>query len=299
MKRIVATLSLALVAFAGTALLASDAEAKRLGGGSSSGMKRDSTFMKRDATPAAPAQNAASAAKPATPATPPAAQPSGMSRWLGPIAGIAAGLGIAALLSHFGLGEGMANMLMILLAVAAVVFVVKLLLRKRQENSGMQYAGAGNDAGRVEPSHFEPASVANVGAGGTAAMTATSNIPADFDVEGFLRQAKLNYIRLQAANDRGDMDDIRNFTSPEMFAEIQMQYEERGRAKQETDVQQLEATLLDVSEEAGRHVVSVRFFGHIREAADAMPEALDEVWHLSKPVSGNGGWVIAGIQQFQ
>lgn len=303
MKRIVATLSLALVAFAGTALLASDAEAKRLGGGGSSGMKRDSTFMKRDATPAAPAapaQNAA-AAKPATPAAPPAAQPSGMRKWLGPLAGLAAGLGIAALLSHFGLGEGMATMLMILLGVVAVVFVVKLLMRKSQPQPGMQYAGAGaqGDMGRVEPSHFEPAAAANVGAGGTAAMATAANIPADFDAEGFLRQAKLNFIRLQAANDRGDMDDIRNFTSPEMFAEIQMQYEERGRSKQETDVQQLDATLLDVSEEGGRHVVSVRFFGRIREAADAMPEALDEVWHLSKPVSGSGGWVIAGIQQFQ
>jgi predicted lipid-binding transport protein (Tim44 family) len=299
MKRIVATLTLALVAFAGTALLASDAEAKRLGGGTSSGMKRDSTVMKRDATPAAPTQGAATAAKPATPATPPAAQPSGMSRWLGPLAGLAAGLGIAALLSHFGLGEGMATMLMILLGVVAVVFVVKLLLRKSQPQSGMQYAGAGaqGESGRIEPSHFEPASAANVGASGTVAQAA--NIPADFDAEGFLRQAKLNYIRLQAANDRGDMDDIRNFTSPEMFAEIQMQYEERGRSKQETDVQQLDASLLDVSEVAGRYVVSVRFFGRIREAADAMPEALDEVWHLSKPISGSGGWVIAGIQQFQ
>jgi len=307
MKRFVATLSLALVAFAGTALLASDAEAKRLGGGSSSGMKRDSTVMNRSATPApaAPTQSAA-AAKPATPATPPAAQPSGMRKWLGPLAGLAAGLGIAALLSHFGLGEGMATMLMILLGVVAVVFVVKLLMRKSQPQSGMQYAGAGaqGDMGRVEPAHFEPASAANVGAGSAPKevplgdTAAAASIPADFDAEGFLRQAKLNYIRLQAANDRGDMDDIRNFTSPEMFAEIQMQFEERGRSKQETDVQQLDATLLDVSEENGRYVASVRFHGRIREEAGGAVENLDEVWHLAKPVSG-GGWVIAGIQQYQ
>ncbi|RLJ68172.1 Tim44 domain-containing protein [Sulfurisoma sediminicola] len=296
MKRLYLAL---FAAFIGLGLTVQDAEAKRLGGGGSFGMKRDSTVMKRDAAPAAPAaptQGSAAAAKPATPATPPATQPSGMRKWLGPIAGLAAGLGIAALLSHFGLGEGMATMLMILLGVVAVVFVVKLLLRKSQPQSGMRYAGAGaqGDMGRVEPAHFEPASAASVGAGGTAA-----SIPVGFDVEGFLRQAKLNYIRLQAANDRGDMDDIRNFTSPEMFAEIQMQYEERGRGKQETDVQQLDATLLDVSEENGRHVASVRFFGRIREVAGGPVEALDEVWHLSKQVDGSGGWVIAGIQQFQ
>jgi predicted lipid-binding transport protein (Tim44 family) len=296
MKRIVATLSLAVVAFTASALFASDAEAKRLGGGGSFGMKRDSTVMNRSAAPAqaAPTQSAAKPAQPAAaPTTPPAPQPSGMSRWLGPIAGLAAGLGIAALLSHFGLGEGVANFLMIALLVFAAVMVVKMIFRKRAEGAAMQYAGAGN-VGRVEPAHFEPAA-ANVGSGAAAA---TAGIPADFDTEGFLRQAKLNYIRLQAANDRGDMDDIRNFTAPEMFAEIQMQYEERGRSKQETDVQQLDATLLDVSEEAGRYIASVRFHGRIREEAGGPVENLDEVWHLAKPVSG-GGWVVAGIQQYQ
>jgi predicted lipid-binding transport protein (Tim44 family) len=279
-------------AFIGLGLTVQDAEAKRLGGGASSGMKRDSTVMKRDAAPApaAPAQGAASAAKPATPATPPAAQPSGMRKWLGPIAGLAAGLGIAALLSHFGLGEEMATFLMIALLVVAAVVVFKLIFRKREQAPAMQYAGAGGQFERAEPVRFEPVS----GSGAAA----TASIPAGFDVEGFLRQAKLNYIRLQAANDRGDMDDIRNFTSPEMFAEIQMQFEERGRAKQETDVQQLDATLLDISEENGRHVASVRFHGRIREEAGGPVENLDEVWHLAKPVDGSGGWIIAGIQQY-
>jgi len=220
-----------------------------------------------------------------------------MRKWLGPIAGLAAGLGIAALLSHFGLGEEVATFVMIALLVGAAIVVFKLLFRKReQQAAGMQYAGAaaaGNAGGYAgaEPARFEPV------AGGAA--TAAGSIPAGFDTEGFLRQAKLNYIRLQAANDRGDMDDIRNFTSPEVFAEIQMQFVERASAKQETDVQQLEASLLDVSEENGRHVASVRFHGRIREEAGGPVEALDEVWHLSKPVDGSGGWVVAGIQQYQ
>ena len=283
-------------AFIGLGLTVQDAEAKRLGGGGSFGMKRDSTVMKRDAAPAAPAQGSAATAAPASPATAAAAQTTGGRKWLGPIAGLAAGLGIAALLSHFGLGEEMATFLMIALLAVAAVVVFKLLFRKREPANAMQYAGAGN-VGRVEPAHFEPVG-GNVGSSGTAA-----SVPAGFDVEGFLRQAKLNYIRLQAANDRGDMDDIRNFTSPELFAEIRMQYVERGSTQQETDVQQLDASLLDVSEESSgdvrRYVASVRFVGRIREEAGGPVEALDEVWHLSKPVDGTGGWVIAGIQQFQ
>jgi predicted lipid-binding transport protein (Tim44 family) len=244
--------------------------------------------MKRDAIPAKPA------------AAPAAAAQSGMSRWMGPLAGLAAGIGLAALFSHLGMGEGMANMMLLLLLGLAVVFAVRWFLRKRQPASAqpaMQYAGM---PGGMEPPRanepFIPASSAGTGAAATA-TAATANVPADFDVDGFLRQAKLNFIRLQAANDRGDMEDIRQFCSPEMSAEIQMQFQERNQLAQETDVVQLNAELLDVSTEADRAMASVRFSGLIREEANASPETFSEVWHLSKPLDGSRGWSIAGIQQ--
>ena len=112
-----------------------------------------------------------------------------------------------------------------------------------------------------------------------------------------MRNAKVNFIRLQAANDAGNLDDIREFTSPEMFAEIKMGMAERGNAKQETDVVQLNAEVLDVAEETGRYIVSVRFSGLIREAQDVGAEPFDEIWHMVKPVDGSRGWTLAGIQQ--
>jgi predicted lipid-binding transport protein (Tim44 family) len=283
---------LAIALFAvvmGAGLMVQDAEAaKRLGSGKSTGVSRDSTVMKRDAIPAKPA------------AAPAAAAQSGMSRWMGPLAGLAAGIGLAALFSHLGMGEGMANMMLLLLLGLAVVFAVRWFLRKRQPASAqpaMQYAGM---PGGMEPPRanepFIPASSAGTGAAATA-TAATANVPADFDVDGFLRQAKLNFIRLQAANDRGDMEDIRQFCSPEMSAEIQMQFQERNQLAQETDVVQLNAELLDVSTEADRAMASVRFSGLIREEANASPETFSEVWHLSKPLDGSRGWSIAGIQQ--
>jgi predicted lipid-binding transport protein (Tim44 family) len=289
MKRFVIA---AFAAVVGLGLMVPDAEAARLGGGKSFGMKRQ-------ATPApAPAMAGKPAAAPAAAAPAAAAKPAGMNRFLGPLAGLAAGLGIAALLSHFGLGEGMANMLLILALAGAAFFVVRWLMRKRSPEAGMQYAGAGN----AGPANFNPApaqfeSSAGVGAGATAANTAARNVPADFDVEGFLRQAKLSFVRLQAANDRGDMDDIREFTSPEMFAEIKMQYQERGNKSQETDVMQLNAELLEVVTEDSRHIASVHFSGQLREEANAAPEAFAETWHLVKPTDGSRGWNVAGIQQ--
>jgi predicted lipid-binding transport protein (Tim44 family) len=156
-------------------------------------------------------------------------------------------------------------------------------------------------AGRLrakEPDSRVPAAGGGATAAAAAPATASAaNIPADFDVDGFLRQAKLNFIRLQAANDRGDMEDIRQFCSPEMAAEIQMQFQERNQLAQETDVVQLDAALLDVSTEANRALASVRFSGLIREEANAAPETFSEVWHLSRPIDGSRGWSIAGIQQ--
>jgi len=298
MKRFVIA---AFAAVVGLSLMVPDAEAARFGGGRSIGMKRQATPAPAPAQAGKPAAAPAAAAAP-TPAA--AAKPAGMSRFLGPLAGLAAGLGIAALLSHFGLGEGMADMLLILALAGAAFFVVRWLMSKRAPESGMQYAGA--RAGNLEPTNFNPAPAqfeatgvpgGTHSAGATAVGTAARNIPADFDVEGFLRQAKLSFVRLQAANDRGDMDDIREFTSPEMFAEIKMQYQERGNKSQETDVMQLNAELLEVVTEDNRHIASVHFSGQLREEASAAPEAFAETWHLVKPTDGSRGWNVAGIQQ--
>jgi predicted lipid-binding transport protein (Tim44 family) len=261
--------------------------------------------MKRQAAPApaAPATAGKPAAAPTAAAPAAAAKPAGMSRFLGPLAGLAAGLGIAALLSHFGMGEEMASMLMLLVLVMVAVFVVRWLLSKRSPQSGMQYAGSANAPGNLVPANLTPAKFESSkvpggthSAGATAAGTAALKIPADFDVEGFLRQAKLNFVRLQAANDRGDMDDIREFTAPELFAEIRMQFQERGGKVQETDVMQLDAELLEVVTEDKRHIASVHFSGQLREDG-AAPATFAEIWHLAKPTDGSRGWNVAGIQQ--
>jgi len=298
MKRILSTAFAAVLAIGLNGAMISDAEAKRMGGGMSSGMKRDSGIMQRNSASTQNAAPPSQAAKPAPSAAPnPAAaqQRSGMSRWMGPIAGLAAGLGLAALFSHLGLGEEMANFFMIALMVMAGIFILRMIFgRKQQPAQTVQFAGlgAGNAAQHGNVTQFN--------AGHEAARSAPAevgSVPAEFDAPGFLRQAKLNFVRLQAANDSGDMADIKNFTSPELFAEIQMQYEERGRAPQQTDVVQLDADLLDVTREGSTEIASVRFYGQIRETANSAPEYFNEVWHLTRPRDGSRGWVVAGIQQ--
>lgn len=266
----------------GLTMAVGNAEAARVGGGKSFGMQRQMAPVSKPAPTAAPAPSAAGAAT--------AAQP--RRSWVGPLAGLAAGLGLAALASHFGFGEELANMLMFALIAFAVMAVVGYFLRKRAGSQQATMAGAGAP-------YNAPASIYQTNNLSGGSVASASNIPANFDTEGFLRNAKVGFIRLQAAHDAGDLADIREFTSPEMFAEIRMDLDQRHGAPQETDIVSLNAEILDVAEESQRYIVSVRFNGMLREEADAAPVAIDEIWHLTKPVTGQGGWVLAGIQQVQ
>ncbi|MCB1893730.1 MAG: Tim44 domain-containing protein [Zoogloeaceae bacterium] len=285
MKRFLVALFTVFVSFA---MNVPDAEARRFGGGRSFGMQRDSGIYKK---PTAPTTSPATPGK-TTGAT---GQTPQKRSWLGPLAGLAAGLGIAALLSHLGLGEEFASIVMLALLIAAA-FAVFRFFRARAQGTGnpggLGYAGAG--AGNSQRSmHREPAP----GSAPAAAARTAQEEHEGFDAAGFERQAKLNFIRLQAASDTGNVEDIREFTTPEVFAEIAMQLRERGDQAQQTDVIDLDAEVLDVSEQGGSYIVSVRFSGTLREEQDAAPATFSEIWHLSKPAVGSDGWRIAGIQQ--
>ncbi|VVE59988.1 membrane protein [Pandoraea pnomenusa] len=307
-----------------------DADAKRVGGGRSIG-KQSNTVTQRQATPQQPAQttpgaapNQAAPAAAGAGAAGAAAAAKPANRWLGPIAGLAAGLGIAALLSHFGLGGAFASMMANAIVIALIAFAVIWLIRRLRGNKSQQqtpaYAGAGADASNASNTSLRqswdsqqapqagssstqpslsavPAAAGAAGAVGAAAAAEPFGVPAGFDTEGFLRSAKVYFNRLQAAWDKGDQADINEFTTPQMFAEIKMDLEERGKANNRTDVVQLDAELLGIEQTATEYMASVRFSGLIREAEGAPAEPFNEVWNLTKPVTGSGGWVLAGIQQ--
>ena len=187
----------------------------------------------------------------------------------------------------------MGGILMAILAGVAVMFLISML-RKKQPKPAMQYAGAGAP-------YNEPLSAQQPVYGGSAASgaapAAPGNIPADFPAETFLRSAKTSFIRLQAANDRKDLNDIREYTTPEMFAEISMQMQERDNAPQTTDVIAINGELLEVVNEGDLAVASVRFTGQLRENNGA-PDIVDEIWHVHKNLRDDKSvWLLAGIQQ--
>jgi predicted lipid-binding transport protein (Tim44 family) len=136
-----------------------------------------------------------------------------------------------------------------------------------------------------------------LGGGGSPALAAPRTIPADFDTATFERNAKGQFMALQAANDSGDFERLRDFLTPQLLAVVQDEVRERNGQPQATEVFGLEARVLEVVTEGDLHIASVRFTGSVRQQAGAVPDALDEVWHLVKPVAGSQGWQVAGIQQ--
>ncbi|MGT2507338.1 Tim44 domain-containing protein [Cupriavidus basilensis] len=316
--------------------MALDANAKRLGGSRSVGKQSSGVTQRQQApaqqspnqTPAQqqPAQQAAPAGAAAGAGAAAAAAPK--RNWGGMLGGIAAGLGIGWLLSHFGLGGAAMGFLSNLILIALVAFVAIWLIRKfrggasRPQQPAYAGAGAGSGPGGMggsnEPvlrqqvpagasnpvmsgsgaaSPLQSAAPVMAGAAAAAAVAQPWGVPADFDTEAFLRNAKVYYVRLQAAWDAGNLEDIREFTTPEMFAEIKMDLSERGAEVNKTDVVTLEGELLGIEDSAAQHLASVRFSGMIREKAGEPAQPFAEVWNLAKPVTGSGGWLLAGIQQ--
>ncbi len=302
--------ALAVVVLALAAMIVHDVADARVGGGRSLGAQRPSVAPRAAAPPAATPPAAASqpvmpaqpgASLPAKPAMPAAAAPSGASRWLGPIAGIAAGLGLAALLSHFGLPEGLGTFLLLALLAVGVVVAVRLLFARRgQAKEPLAYATPRTGtapafeksptpqwggAQRIEP----VLGAAGVAAGGSASF------PPGFDAAGFVRHAKQQFIALQAAHDAGDRGALRDVLTPEMYSEVVRDLDSGPRPA--TEVVDLAGDVLEVTTEGDRHWASVRFTGSLREGGGA-PTSFDEVWNLSKPVDGKSGWLLAGIQQY-
>src|SRR6266540_3655603 len=135
----------------------------------------------------------------------------------------------------------------------------------------------------------------DAGEGAESRNRFAAGVPAGFDVERFLNEAKRNFVRLQEANDRGDLALLREVTTGELFDALKDDL--ASHPGSQTDVVTLNAALLELVTKGGLHWASVRFSGSIREQAGAPAAPFEEIWNLQKPADGSSGWLLAGIQQ--
>lgn len=297
-------------------LLPETAEAKRFGGGKSFG--KQYSMPQQNAAPRQANQNT-SQARPQAAAGQRAAG-SGASRWLGPLAGLAAG----GLLASLFFGDAFSGLqVMDFLMIAVLIFGGLMLFRLLRQKgarpapavAGMpgaartterDFGGASGGMAGGGESPRQPTGPSLGGLGGQrdgqhaaqAPETLREQMPQWFDAEGFVEGAKTHFIRLQAAWDAADFRDIREYTTPQLFAEIKREREALGDAPNYTEVVRLDAELLSVRRDLDQVVVSLRFTGLIRESENAPADPLDEIWHVSHDwATAEGDWLISGIQQ--
>ncbi|WP_102284534.1 Tim44 domain-containing protein [Ottowia massiliensis] len=279
------------LAFALLAAFSFDAGAARLGGGRSAG-RQSSQVTQREAArqqPAAPGQQQA------------AQQP--RRQWGGLLGGLAAGLGLAWLANALGLGEGFANVLLIALLVMAGMAVLRMRRGSAAQAAGgpaWPAANSYNPAKVGNDASARPWERAATTAGGSMIGSALSGpqgwgIPAGFDIAGFTEAARRNFISLQAAWDKGDEAALRAMMTDEMLAETRARLAERGGQPSQTVVNMLQAQLLGIEELPAEYMASVEFSGLITEDGNG-PSPFREAWNMTKPKTGPGGWLVAGIQ---
>lgn len=300
-----------LVVSAGAMLSVSfDAEARRMGGGKSFGRQSTNVTQQRQAvTPPAANTTARTAAPAAGAAAAGTAAKSGVSRWLGPIAGIAAGLGIAALLSSLGLSGAFLEMMSSLLLIGLLVFGVMFIVRKLRGGAArpaLQQAGGASPLNRQGGAHSQNTWRQTGAAAATAAAAAPVStvpappidekwfIPGDFDTATFLATAKTQFLEIQAVWDSGDLDKLRDYMTDDLIAEVKPEILTRNE-NNATEVVLLNAELLGIEAVSGGHLASVRYSGMLRESKESEAFRFEEVWNLYK--ADNAGWLLAGIQQ--
>ena len=291
------------------AMTITEAAAARLGGGTSFG--RMSTNIGRPAPMISPSSGGGRAMNPQqgnyqnkNVQNQGGAMAQRRSGFGGMLGGALLGLGLGYLLSNMGFSEGAANTISTLLMLGIIFFAFRFFMRwlanrrlqKHQQDYYHYYHR--NDGINDRESLIETPDIGS-GINGNAQgqQTGTWGIPADFDVPAFLRAAKANFIRLQAAWDKNDINDLHQFTTPEMFAELRLQLQERGAAPNVTDVIGLDADLLGIETFEDDYMASVRFTGKLREEANGPIEPFEEIWNMTRPISKKTGWVLAGIQQ--
>lgn len=291
-----------LVLLLGTfALSIQDAEAARIGGGRSFGSR---PAMNQPAQSNAVNRPSATQNQPGAAAAPNRGMFGGMGGMLG---GLLAGSLLGSLLFGGGFSGGGFMDILLLGIVAFLAF--KLFSRKRAASSASPAsAGAGAPAGAAaapsQPTMFSQASEA-ASAGWSklqnqpaaqVASPAGVPVPAGFDVEEFLRGAKVVYNRLQDSWDKRNLSDIGQFSSPAVMEELRRQFAE-DPTPSTTQILMLKANLLGVEEGAGEQRAQVLFEASLRESNAGMAEDVREVWHFVRQVEGDTMWRLDGIQQ--
>ena len=259
-----------------------DAEAKRMGGGKSFGsapshQARQAPAQQQQAAPAAGGRQTAAA--------------SGASRWLGPLAGLAAGGLLASMFMGDGF-EGLQIMDMLIFGLIAFLLFRFLAARRRQAQPA---AAGGAPYQREMPTQAAPNSI--FGGSSAAAIKPVINAPAWFNEQSFVSAGREHFLSLQQHWDANEMDKIAEFVTPQLLDFLSRERADLGDGFQSTYVDDLEVQLDGVDDLSDKTVATLTFTGVAKTSRFDQGEVFSESWRLERPVGDNQPWLVAGIRQ--
>lgn len=156
----------------------------------------------------------------------------------------------------------------------------------------------GNNAATTSPTSSNNTNIFGQSVGASAAVggaySNNGNQLADgTEPAAFLRQARAKFLHLQSMNSSSNIEEVRRYFTPEMYAAIR---EDILSNDDFAEFPTLSAQVLDSVQENGQYVASVEFSGTVSESVNAQAVPFTEVWHFVKP-QNSSEWLVAGIQQ--
>ncbi|VVO07721.1 Tim44 domain-containing protein [Pseudomonas fluorescens] len=267
-----------------------DANAKRFGGGKSSGAAP--THQTSQMAPSSAAGGAAATAGGAAGA---AAKAGGASRWLGPLAGIAAG-GLLASMFMGGGFEGMQIFDILIMAVIAFLVFRFIAARRRKQQEHLAPAGAPMQREAFEQ---KPAAMGSIFGGSAAPVAARPviNAPAWFNEKKFIEAARNHFQSLQQHWDANEMDKISEFVTPQLLEFLKRERADLGEGFQSTYIDNLNVQLDGVDDRADKTIATLTFSGVSKTSRFDQGEVFSESWNMERPQGENQPWLVAGIRQ--
>jgi predicted lipid-binding transport protein (Tim44 family) len=285
-----------MVVLMSTTLFASHiAEAKRVGGGRSTGMQRQ-------AAPA-PQRNNTAQQQPAPAPMPAQAQQkkSGMGMMGGVLGGLAAGGLLGYMLgnnaSGSASGDGGIPWGTLLLLGALTAGGVMLLRRRNTKPVAQAQSYAGVPPLNPMPQANSNDRVFRIGDGAgnySAPATPITRLPDGTESAAFLRQARASFMHMQTLHSPDQAEEMRRYMTPELFNELK---DDIAHNQDVAEFPELNAQVIEAINEGGRMVASVEFSGRVSESLNSPAVPFKEIWHFVRPIDGDPRWMLAGIQQ--
>tara|TARA_A100001011_G_C14300043_1_gene840331 strand:+ start:1913 stop:2833 length:921 start_codon:yes stop_codon:yes gene_type:complete len=281
-------------------LVTESAEARRMGFGRSIGK---SPPIKRQVTPP-PSQ---ATKKPATTPTNSSNVTNNQSRggFMAPLAGLAAGFGLAALASYMGVGEELMGLLLIILAFMAVFFVFRYFQKISRNKTVFETVPESFNKSNLSSetdNEINKKKTTLIPLKDSKICDPTSLNITQEEKNTFLENSKKQFIELQNIWDSGDIEKLKSFCTDEMAQILRNQISEIKNTVNITSITELNASwegdnFSVIQNEKMFEEIYINFYGMVRESKDDVAKEFSEIWTLQRVKSSDQGWLLAGISQ--